>query len=165
MSDRPSQLWRNMPLEKRVEAAAAFWRDTESPEIALQHAEAIGLLARRLKFRVSSLQALPIDKRARHLAQAASDVSDAIATRALIAYHFEHQRPLMGTFLDALGIEHDSGLITSEDVAAPTTEALTAAVAAARAAHPADDVDLYLRTLTTLDGDTWAGLERLLGTA
>jgi hypothetical protein len=163
MSDRPSQLWRSMPLEKRVDAAAAFWRDTESPEIAVQHAEAIGLLARRLKFRVSSLQALPIAKRARHLAQAAADVSDAIATRALIAYHFEHQRALMGAFLDALGIEHENGLITSDDVAAPSAETLAAAVAAVRSAHPADDVDLYLRTLTTLDGDTWAGLEGLLG--
>lgn len=150
-----------MPVEKRVEAAAAFWRDTESPEIAVQHAEAIGMLARRLNFRVRSLQALPVDKRARHLAQAA-DVTDAVATRALIAYHFEHQRPLMGAFLDALGIAHDNGLITSEEVTAPAAEALAAATQAARAAFPSDDVELYLRTLATLDGDTWTNLEGLL---
>jgi hypothetical protein len=161
MSDRPSQLWRDMPVEKRVAAAAAFWRDTESPEIAVQHAEAIGLLARRLNFRVRSLQALPIEKRARHLAQL-GDVTDAIATRALIAYHFEAQRPLMAAFLDALGIAHEDGLITAEDVQAPPADRLAAAVQAVRTSFPSDDVELYLRTLATLDGDTWTHLQSLL---
>lgn len=150
-----------MPVEKRVEAAAAFWRDTESPEIAVQHAEAIGLLARRLNFRVRSLQALPVDKRARHLAQV-GEVTDAVATRVLIAYHFEHQRPLMGAFLDALGIAHDNGLITAEDVTAPAADALAAAAGTVRTTFPPDDVELYLRTLATLDGDTWTNLESLL---
>src|SRR5690606_19126024 len=101
MSERPSRLWRDMPLEKRVAAAAAFWRDRESPEIEAQHAEAIGLLAQRMKFRTRTVAALPVDRRARYLGQIA-DVSETIATRALIAYHFETQRPLMATFLDAL---------------------------------------------------------------
>ena len=42
MPDRPSHLWRDMPLEKRIAAAGAFWRDRESPDIAVQHAEAVG---------------------------------------------------------------------------------------------------------------------------
>lgn len=153
-----------MPADKRVPAAAAFWRDTESPEIAAQHAEAVGMLARRLNFRVRSLQALPIDRRARHLAQV-SDVSDAVATRALIAYHFEAQRPLMAAFLDALGIAHENGLITAENVSAPTADMLAAAVQTIRTSFPSDDVDLYLRTLATLDGDTWTHLDGLLSSA
>jgi hypothetical protein len=161
MSDRPSQLWRDMPVEKRVVAAAAFWRDTDSPEIAVQHAEAIGLLARRLNFRVRSLQALPIERRARHLAQM-NEMTDAIATRALIAYHFEAQRPLMAAFLDALGIAHEDGLITAEDVTAPPVDTLATAVETVRASFPSDDVELYLRTLATLDGDTWTHLQSLL---
>jgi hypothetical protein len=164
MSDRPSQLWRDMPVEKRVAAAAAFWRDTESPEIAVQHAEAIGLLARRLNFRVRSLQTLPVERRARHLAQLA-DTTDAIATRALIAYHFEAQRPLMAAFLDALGIAHEDGLITAEDVSAPPADTLAAAAQAVRASFPSDDVELHLRTLATLDGDTWAHLEGVLASS
>ena len=85
-------------------------------------------------------------------------MSDALATRALIAYHFATQRPLMTTFLDALGIAHDNGLITAEDVAPPDRERLAAATAALLAAHPADDAMRYLRTLVTLDGDTWVNL-------
>jgi hypothetical protein len=161
MPDRPSHLWREMPADKRVTAAAAFWRDTDSPEIAAQHAEAVGMLARRLNFRVRSLQALPIERRARHLAQV-GDVSDAVATRALIAYHFEAQRPLMAAFLDALGIAHENGLITAEDVSTPPPDLLAAAVQTIRASFPSDEVELYLRTLATLDGDTWTHLEGLL---
>ena len=150
-----------MPPDTRVAAAAAFWRDTESPEIGVQHAEAIGLLARRLNFRVRSLQTLPVEKRARHLAQIA-DVTDPIATRALIAYHFEAQRPLMAAFLDALGIAHENGLITADETPAPSAEALATAVQAVRTAFPQAEVDLYLRTLATLDGDTWAALDGVL---
>ncbi len=161
MFDRPSQLWRDMPVDRRVTAAAAFWRDHESPEIAVQHAEAVGLIARRLNFRVRSVQALPVERRAKHLAQV-GDVSDSIATRALIAYHFEAQRPLMAAFLDALGIGHEDGLITAEDVGAPAADKLAAAMQTIRASFPSDDVDLYLKTLGTLDGDTWTHLEGLL---
>jgi hypothetical protein len=161
MIDRPSALWKLMPLEKRTQAAEAFWRDTDSPEIRAQHAEAASALARRLKFRVKSIQGLAIDRRAKHLAQL-PDVSDAIATRALIAYHFAAQRPLMSAFLDALGIVHEDGLITAEELSAPSAEAIAKAATTVKSAFPPDDVDLYLRTLATLDGDTWSNVEGVL---
>jgi hypothetical protein len=156
--DRPSDVWKSMPPHQRVLAAEAFWRDRDSPEVDVQQMEAVALLARRLKFRTHSVQSLSVEKRARHLAQVA-DVGDTIASRALIAYHFTHQRPLMSSFLDALGIAHDDGLITEEDVAAPDRERLSAAITAVKSAHPPEDVDLYLRTLATLDGATWANLD------
>jgi hypothetical protein len=160
MPDRPTQLWKDMPIAKRTEAAEAFWRDRDSPDIEAQHVEAILSLAKRLNFRVKSIQALPVDRRARHLAQM-TDVSDAIATRALIAYHFTLKRPLMSAFLDALGIKHDNGLIAEEEVKPPAREALAKAVATAKQAFDATDVDLYLRTLAALDGTTWSNLEGL----
>ena len=146
-----------MPAEKRLQAAEAFWRDSESPDIAMQHMEATVALARRLNFRPQSLQKLPVERRARHLAQM-TDVSDGIATRALIAYHFTAQRPLMAAFLDALGIAHENGLISEEDVAPPAGDRIKAAVEAVRSTHAAVDIDLYLRTLVALDGGTWANL-------
>lgn len=149
-----------MPLDKRVQAAEAFWLDADSPEIAAQHAEAIAVLARRLNFRTRSVQSLPVERRAKHLAQL-SDVSDSIATRALIAYHFSVQRPLMAAFLDAIGISHDNGLITDEDVQAPPAETLQTAVQTIERSFPSDDVELYLKTLTALDEDTWAPLKNL----
>jgi hypothetical protein len=159
--DRPSQVWKDMPVDKRVLAAEAFWLDRDSPEIEVQQMEAVATLARRLKFRTRSVQALPVERRARHLAQV-SDVGDTFATRALIAYHFSHQRPLMGAFLDALGIDHDNGLITAEDVTPPDEGRLSAAAEAVKASYDPADVDLYLRTLAVLDGGTWSNLPTVL---
>ena len=150
-----------MPLDHRVQAADAFWRDTESPEIQAQHVEAMVLLARRLNFRAKSMQGLSIERRAKHLAQV-SDLPDVIATRALIAYHFAHQRPLMAAFLDALGIAHEDGLITAEEVAAPESAALTAALDAVNRQFDPADAALYLRTLLALDGDTWVNIDGVL---
>jgi hypothetical protein len=68
----------------------------------------------------------------------------------------------MGGFLDALGIAHDNGLIADESLAAPSADRISAAVAAVRSSFGVDDVDLYLRTLAALDGETWANLAPLL---
>jgi hypothetical protein len=158
---RPSRLWKDMPADRRVQAAEALWRDDQAME---QQIEATALLARRLNFRVKSVQALPVERRARFLAQV-GDVSDALAGRALVAYHFQQARPLMAAFLDALGIAHEDGLITNEEQSAPEAAKLAAAVETVRAAFPADQVDLYLRTLLALDTDTWSGLDALLPSA
>jgi hypothetical protein len=152
---RPSRLWKELPAETRVAAADAFWRDEDAAE---RQAEAVVVLAKRLNFRTKSVQNLPVERRARHLAQL-PEVSDAVSGRALVSYHFAHQRPLMAAFLDALGIPHENGLITAEEVAAPAPAELTAAVEKTRGEFPRQAVDLYLRTLLALDGDTWSGLD------
>lgn len=149
-----------MTAEQRLAAADAFWRE-DSNDIDVQHADAIVTLARRMKFRPKSMQALPVERRTRLLAQV-SDVSDAVATRALISYHFTVRRDLMAAFLDALGIKHENGLIQDESVAAPPKDRLVAAIKQVRSSFPAEDVDLYLNTLTTLDGDTWGELDAAL---
>jgi hypothetical protein len=84
-----------------------------------------------------------------------------VATRALIAYHFSTQRPMMAAFLDALGVANDNGLITAEEVSAPETERLRTAVGQL-AEFPPDAVSLYLRTLTAVDEDTWRNLPDLI---
>src|SRR5690606_19442861 len=122
-----------------------------------EHAEVVGLLSRRLNFRVKSILALPIERKVKYTAGLAA-VSDGVAGRLLIAYHLAHQRPMMGEFLDAPGIAHDNGL--SDDEAQPTVppDALPAAAAALRASHPREDVDLYFATLVLQDPQTWGGL-------
>ena len=153
--ERPSRIWKDLPAETRQAAAAAFWRDESAEDTPLQHAEAVVAIARRLNFRPKSVSALPEDKRARYLAQM-SDLSDAVATRALIAYHFQSQRPLMSAFLDALGVTHENGLITAESVAPPDTARIAAAVERVHTSFAEADLRLYLRTLVALDAETWA---------
>jgi hypothetical protein len=158
---RPSALWKDLPAEKRLIAATAFWNDEHGVE---QQVEVIVTIARKLNFRPKSVPSLPIARRAKLLA-GMDDVSDVVASRALIAYHLEAERPMMGAFLDALGITHDNGLITAEDVAAPDKARLTEAVRTLKTTFPADAVQLYLHTLVLLDGDTWANLDGLINPA
>ena len=68
---RPSHLWKELPPSTRLTLANAFWRekDDDSPEATVQHVEAIAAIARRMNFRTKSVQALPIDRKARQLAQ------------------------------------------------------------------------------------------------
>jgi|SRR5579862_8221545 len=157
---RPSQLWKDLPADRRVALADAFWREG-GDDARMQHVEAASVLARRLNFRPRSIQALPIERRAKHLANL-SDVSDLVATRALIAYHMAAQRPLMSAFLDALGIAHENGVINADQVPKPEAAKLAEAVSAIRQSFPADDVSLYLRTLEIIDGETWGDVHDLL---
>lgn len=151
---RPSKLWRRMPLERRVDAADLFWNDEHSAD---QQMEAVASIATHMKFRPRSILALTPDKRARYLAQL-PNISDAIAARALVNYHLERHRPMMGEFLDLLGITHENGLISEENIAKPETAKVKKAAKDLAAKYPADDVALYLATLVSQDPDTWEAL-------
>ena len=151
---RPSILWKLLTPERKQQAAEAFWRDENA---AVEQAEAIAAIAMRIKFRVKSAQALPIEKKARHLV-ALGNVSEMIAARLLVAFHLTHQRPMMASFLDALGIAHEDGLIASENLEAPPADKLAEAARTLSAAFPPEDVALYLSTLVWQDPETWGGL-------
>jgi hypothetical protein len=151
---RPSQLWKGLPAERKRLAAEAFWSDDNA---ALEQAEALATIAQRIKFRPKSVMAMPAEKKARHLVSLPA-VSEAVAARLLVAYHLAHQRPMMAGFLDALGIAHEGGLISDEDLPPPPADAVKAAARALAASYPPDDVSLYLSTLLWQDPDTWAGL-------
>lgn len=157
---RASQLWKRMTDEQRSRAAEAFWKEGEA---GAEHAEVVGLLSRRLNFRVKSVLALPVERKVRYTAGLAA-VSDAVAGRLLIAYHLGHQRPMMGQFLDTLGIPHDHGLIDDEASPSVDPDKVPAAVAGLREAFPADDVDLYFSTLVLQDPDTWGALAPAVST-
>jgi hypothetical protein len=88
-------------------------------------------------------------------------VSEMLAARLLVAYHLAHRRPMMGAFLDALGIAHEEGIIAEEDVKPPSADALKRAASALAASYPAADVSLYLSTLVWQDPDTWGALAEL----
>jgi len=154
---RPSQLWKRLSSERKLLAADAFWQDDNA---AAEQAEAVVMIAQRIKFRIRSVQTLPREKKSRHLVNLGS-VSEMVAARLLVAYHLHHQRAMMAAFLDALGITHEDGLIADEELQPPSPERLRDAVRAIGASHPADDVTLYLSTLMWQDPETWAGLAEL----
>src|SRR3954471_18388125 len=112
---RPSRLWKRMPVERRIDAADLFWNDEHSAD---QQLEAVASIATHMKFRAKSVLSLAPERRAKYLATLPT-MSDAIAARALVNYHLEKQRPMMGAFLDLLGIPHENGLINDEHPVKP----------------------------------------------
>jgi hypothetical protein len=152
---RPARMWRQMPSEVRTSAAKAFWADEQA---ALEQAEAVALIARQIKFRPKSVITMPLDKKAKALAGLAQ-VSDLLAARLLISYHLEHQRPMMGAFLDLLGIAHDDGLIKEEEPKKPDDATLDKAVKELSSKYPKADVGRYFWALLWQDPETWAGLK------
>jgi len=151
---RPAALWKQMTDTQRVEAARAFWNDEES---LMEQAEVLALIARRLNFRLKTVQNLSLDRKVKHL-MATGNVSDAVAGRLLVTYHLAAERPMMAAFLDELKIEHDHGLIADQDLLKPDQAALAAAAKKLRAAYPRENTDLYFSTLILQDPETWSGL-------
>ena len=152
---RPTRVWKRLSPERRLAVAEPFWDDEQSAE---QQAEAIAAIALHMKFRTKSVLALPLAKRVKYLSTLPT-ISDAIVARAMVAYHLEHQRPMMSAFLDSLGITHENGLIAEETLPkpGPTTSCATAAAELA-SKFPEEDVSLYFATLVAQDPETWGGL-------
>jgi hypothetical protein len=147
------RLWKRMTFEQRHRAAGAFWRDETT---TAEQAQAVQLIATHKKFRPKTVAGLDAEGKARHLASV--PLPDDLATRLLVVYHLAAQRPMMGAFLDALGIAHDNGLM-HEDHTAPDPAKLGPAVAALVSAYPSADVSVYLHTLRCHDPETWGALQ------
>ena len=150
----PSRLWRRMTADQRLQAARAFWQDEQAID---EQGQAVLLIARQKNFRPKIVIGLRADRKARHLASLPT-LPDPLAARALIVYHLAAKRPMMGLFLDALGIAHENGLIT-EDAALPDPTKVGPAVTEIVRQFPAADVSLYLNTLLCQDPATWSVLE------
>jgi hypothetical protein len=142
---------------QRLASSRAFWSDTEAVD---EQVQAALLIAQQKKFRPKTVIGLDLDRKSKHLASLAS-LPDPIAGRVLVLYHLSDQRALMGRFLDALGIEHENGLIKEDDVK-PDVGKLAPAAAAVVKEFPADDVRLYLTTLMCQDPETWGGLNEIV---
>ena len=155
---RPSKLWKRLPAERRIAAAGLFWADEQSAE---QQMEAIAAIAAHMKFRTKTLFGLSQEKKSKYLSTL-PNISESIAARALVNYHLETQRPMMGAFLDSLGIAHENGLINDESVAKPDGEKLRAAATELAGKYPAEDLNLYFSTLVSQDPDTWGGLAEVV---
>lgn len=154
-----ASLWKGMTPAQRLAAADAFWRDEQATDDQIR---AVMLIAQQKKFRPKSVVALEIDRKARHFASLVT-LPEGLAARALIAHHLATQRPMMGAFLDALGIAHEDGLIKENSVM-PEADKLATAAAQIGQLYPAEDVSLYLKTLLCQDPDTWSGLADVVKT-
>lgn len=152
------QIWRSLDHDRRLKAAAAFWKSpaVKPPEIDV----AAALIAQSLHFRPQSIRTAPLPKRASYLAGYAA-MPDHLAANVLFAYHLAHQIPMMARFLDLLGIAHDEGRIKDE-TPKQTREKLAPAAARLYEEFDPRDVTIYLETLVSQDDETWGALAEVL---
>ena len=155
----PAALWRALDVPVRELAARAMWT-SEEEDVRL---EASMALSQQLRFRPQFVAKLPLAKRVGYLARQVRP-DDMLAGSLLLALHLGERRPLLTTFLDALEIPHEDGVIDEDhDLAPPEEGPLKAAVGTLDEHYPTGAVDIYLATLLALDPDTWGPLRPVLG--
>lgn len=157
MSFEPTstRLWKHLTREERLLAATAFWK--EPPREMLGAALAAIVKARHLRPQVA--RSMSPEEQARALA-AVSDPGEMVAASLLVALHLGGRRPLLGTFLDAVGLPHEDGILKEAADEAPpvSVEAARRGVEALLASHPPRDVWVYLNTLHLQDPERWSSL-------
>jgi hypothetical protein len=157
MSPDTPQIWKQLG-DRRLVAAEAFYADDALKEF---HRAADGYIARTKNFRPPFVKRLPVAKRASYLATL--PIPPDLMGQLIISYHFAHQRPLMASFLNALGIPNDNGLISEDiDSAPPAGDKLIEAVNSVKSNYPLDDVYIYLATIHAQNPTAWRGLEPVL---
>jgi len=153
-----TRLWKSLDKDERLAAAAAFWRDTP-PELA---GTALGAVVRARKLRPQVARTLSDEQRTQALA-GVLEPGETVAASLLVALHLSARRPMLGAFLDALGLPHEDGLLKEEAdaQALPDAARLGAATDTLKASFPPRQVDTYLNTLWLQDPERWAALAEL----
>ena len=150
------KLWKALTVPERVDALRAAFAADQQGAISLR---AVQALVKAKRYRPQTVAAMNAAKIAAELAPVPIDDTTLIDS-ALVDYHFAHRRPMMGAFLDALGITHEEGKLP-EDTASisPSAEQLRSAADQLVTSHPVDDVYVYFLTLTLQDDATWGALK------
>ena len=150
-----TRLWKNLPPEERLAAAASFFAEPP-PELA---GAAVGALVKARHLRPQAARSLAPDAQARILATVL-DPGEPLSQGLLVSLHLGHRRALLGAFLDALSLPHEDGVLKEEaDAAPPVTPEKAKAAVGTLASFPAGEVRTYLNTLWLQDPERWGGLE------
>jgi hypothetical protein len=103
---------------------------------------------------------------ARHTAMAATLTQprlELLAANLLREWLMKDKTPMLGDFLDALGVAHKDGAV--DDLPASVEDAnLQAAVEKILAKYPAEEVAIYLNAFYTMNDVRWPNLESILKT-
>ncbi len=106
-------------------------------------------------------RSLPVETRAKALA-GVLDPGESVAASLLVALHLNERRPLLSSFLDAVGLPHKNGILEDEDTLEPLDEAVARlGVQSLLEQFPAPQVWTYLSALYLQDPVRWQALERL----
>lgn len=122
------------------------------------------LVSRGGGFRAATVLGWPADRLAREVVRlGAESASDELELLQLL--YVDLEPAIQMTFLDAVGVAHEKGVIPeSAEPPYGTAEAVAAGVAAVRAAH-GEDGERYLAALVKYNAEAWPGITDAVGSA
>ncbi len=151
-----TRLWKRLTREERLSAAAEFWK--QPPASLVSVALAIIVAARRL--RPQAARRLPAEEQARILASVL-EPGETLAGFLIVALHLGERRAILRSFLDALGLPHEDGMLKPEaDDVSLAEDAVLKAVRKLAGEFPRGEVELYLNALCLQDPERWGALSR-----
>jgi hypothetical protein len=151
------RLWKRLERDEKIAAAARFFEEP-SQEV---YASALGAIIKARHLRPQVARSMPAEEQARALASVL-DPGEPVAAALLVALHLGARRAMLATFLDAVGLPHEEGLLKEEADAVSLGDAqLRAGVDALKTRFSAHEIHTYLNTLWLQDPERWEGLRRL----
>lgn len=155
---RPHQIIAGMSQEEFDALMGAIGE--ESPETAQSTTVAA---AQVLKFRPKFLMKQPPAKRLKSVKGAMSRVSaEGLAEELLAIYFLKCRLELLTEWLDLMGLEHEEGILTQDEVPCPEKAELEKKVASFRGAGDGTDRDLLLRVFGAQAAIEWPALDEIL---
>lgn len=150
------RLWKALTPEERSQAIAASLADDENGWVKNTTRTAV---AGALRFRPQTVATWPRPKLVSEAARLSLDDAQLLSAY-IVDLHLGHRRPMMGAFLDTLGIANDEGRIDSESTEVPVQDAARVVTAAddLAANFPRDEVATYFLTLLLQDSAVWGGV-------
>lgn len=152
-----NRVWRQLPIDIRIEACRIFW--TESPGSEKQ--VLIRALARAKNLREVFVRKSPMERLVNWTAATLS-LPDEIMADLVKQYLLHAHRAVIVSFLELLKIPHSEGMIEENfDLAALSEVRVQEAARSLLASEERTGAELYLRYLV-LQGGPWAGIEEVL---
>ncbi len=158
---KPYQVFARMEPSRATRLLDAILE--ESPGV---YTQAIAAAAATMKARPRFMMKQSKERRAKLIRQALSRVAASpIAEEVLASYFFEIKSELLIEWLDALGLEHEDGVLQTESPDCPGREVLEKALGAYRkgSGDEADDRELLLEAFAAQSAVDWPDFENLLG--
>jgi hypothetical protein len=155
--DTAVRLWKRLEREERIAAATRFFAEPSQEVLG----NALGAIIKARHLRPQVARSMPPEEQARALASVL-DPGEPVAAALLVALHLGARREMLATFLDALGLPHEDGILKDEaDATALDDKRLQAGLAALKARFTPHEVRTYFNTLWLQDPDRWESLHAM----
>lgn len=154
---RPHQIFSAMSPEDSERIMGRI--SEEAPDIFRQ---TVAAAAAALKFRPQYLQKQPVAKRVAAIKRSmARPAASPLAEELFAIYFLKCRLELLTTWLDLLGLKHEEGILTDNDIVCPEAAELEKKLTAFRSSKD-EDCELLLQVFAGQTAIEWPALDALI---